>query len=118
MGYRNLQECVADLEKVGQLRRIDVPVDPYLELAHIQRRAFRSKSPALLFTRVKGCSFPMLANLFGTTERLHYIFRDSLAGVEAVFTEGISLPLCERLDNLHLTSRFEKVELHRSFDSV
>ena len=58
MGYRNLQECVADLEKVGQLRRIDVPVDPYLELAHIQRRAFRSKSPALLFTRVKGCSFP------------------------------------------------------------
>lgn len=84
MGYRNLQECVADLEKVGQLRRIDVPVDPYLELAHIQRRAFRSKSPALLFTRVKGCSFPMLANLFGTTERLHYIFRDSLAGVEAV----------------------------------
>ncbi len=26
----------------------------------------------------------MLANLFGTTERLHYIFRDSLAGVEAV----------------------------------
>ena len=83
MGYRNLQECVADLEKVGQLRRIDVPVDPYLELAHIQRRAFRSKSPALLFTRVKGCSFPMLANLFGTTERLHYIFRDSLAGVEA-----------------------------------
>ena len=84
MGYRNLQECVADLEKVGQLRRIDVPVDPHLELAHIQRRAFRSKSPALLFTRVKGCSFPMLANLFGTTERLHYIFRDSLAGVEAV----------------------------------
>ena len=84
MGYRNLQECVADLEKVGQLRRIDVPVDPYLELAHIQRRAFRSKSPALLFTRVKGCSFPMLANLFGTTERLHFIFRDSLAGVEAV----------------------------------
>lgn len=84
MGYRNLQECVADLEKVGQLRRIDVPVDPHLELAHIQRRAFRSKSPALLFTRVKGCSFPMLANLFGTKERLHYIFRDSLAGVEAV----------------------------------
>ena len=84
MGYRNLQECVADLEKVGQLRRIDVPVDPYLELAHIQRRAFRSKSPALLFTRVKGCSFPMLANLFGTAERLHYIVRDSRAGVEAV----------------------------------
>ena len=84
MGYRNLQECVADLEKTGQLRRIDAPVDPYLELAHIQRRAFRAKSPALLFTRVRGCAFPMLANLFGTRERLHYIFRDSLAGVEAV----------------------------------
>ena len=84
MGYRNLQECVADLEKTGQLRRIDAPVDAHLELAHIQRRAFRAKAPALLFTRVRGCAFPMLANLFGTRERLHYIFRDSLPGVEAV----------------------------------
>ena len=84
MSYRNLQECVADLEASGHLVRIEAEVDPHLELAAIQRRAFRAKAPALLFTRVKGTPFPMLSNLFGTRERLHFIFRRSLPAVEAV----------------------------------
>ena len=84
MGYANLNQCLADLEAQGQLRRVDVELDPYLELAAVQRRAFRAKAPALLFTRVKGTRFPMLANLFGTRERLRYIFRDSLRAVDAV----------------------------------
>ena len=84
MSYRNLQECVQDLEANGHLVRIDAEVDPHLELAAIQRRAFRAKAPALLFTRVKGTPFPMLSNLFGTRERLHFIFRRSLPAVEAV----------------------------------
>ena len=54
MSYRNLQECVQDLEANGHLVRIKTEVDPHLELAAIQRRAFRAKAPALLFTRVKG----------------------------------------------------------------
>lgn len=84
MGYRNLQECIADLEANGQLVRIEAEVDPHLELAAIQRRAFRAKAPALLFTRVRGTRFPMLGNLFGTRERLHFMFRHSLRAVEAV----------------------------------
>lgn len=85
MGYASLSACVADLEKCGQLRRVDYPVDPFLELAHIQRRAFQSKAPALLFTNVKGCRFPMLANLFGTKERVNFIFRDSLESLKTIF---------------------------------
>lgn len=54
MSYRNLQECVADLEANGHLVRIEAEVDPHLELASIQRRAFRAKAPALLFTRGQG----------------------------------------------------------------
>ncbi len=84
MGYANLSQCLTDLEAQGQLRRVDVELDPYLELAAVQRRAFRAKAPALLFTRVRGTRFPMLANLFGTRERLRYIFRDSLRAVDAV----------------------------------
>lgn len=84
MAYRNMQECLVDLEAHGHLKRIDAEVDPYLELAAIQRRAFRANAPALLFTRVKGTSFPMLCNLFGTRERLHYIFRASMPAVQAV----------------------------------
>lgn len=83
--YSNLSQCVADLEKSGQLRRIDLEVDPKLELAAIQRRALHHKSPALLFNRVKGTPFPMLGNMFGTRERVRYIFRHSLGQVEKIF---------------------------------
>jgi 4-hydroxy-3-polyprenylbenzoate decarboxylase len=84
MGYRNLRECVADLEKTGHLRRIEVEVDPDQEIGIIQRRVYAQGGPALLFTRAKGSDFPLLGNLFGTLERTRYLFRDSLAHVETL----------------------------------
>ncbi|MDX9710583.1 MAG: UbiD family decarboxylase [Trichloromonas sp.] len=84
MGYRNLASCVADLERTGQLRRIDAEVDANLEIGAIQRRVYRAGGPALLFTNVRGCPFPMLGNLFGTLERTRYIFRDTLKTIEAL----------------------------------
>jgi 4-hydroxy-3-polyprenylbenzoate decarboxylase len=82
MGYRNLQECVVDLERHGMLKRIEVEVDPHLEAGAIQRRAYAAKGPAILFTNVAGCRFPMLGNLFGTLERTRFLFRDTLAVIE------------------------------------
>lgn len=84
MGYRNLQACLDDLQRVGQLRRIDVEVDPHLEIAAIQRRALAAGGPALLFTRVRGCAFSMAANLFGTLNRARFLFRDALPRVEGL----------------------------------
>lgn len=81
MGYRSLQQCVADLEQSRQLVRIDAEIDPRLEMAEIQRRVYQAQGPALLFTRVKGCRFPMLGNLFGTLDRTRFLFRDSLEAV-------------------------------------
>lgn len=85
MGYADLRECVNDLEKHGELVRVDEPIDPCLEMACIQRLAFQAQSPAILFTRPKGCRFPMLANLFGTSQRLHFIFRDSIEKIGMLF---------------------------------
>jgi 4-hydroxy-3-polyprenylbenzoate decarboxylase len=81
MGYRSLRECVADLERTRQLVRIDVEVDPFLEAAEIQRRVYQVQGPALLYTRVKGCRFPMVSNLFGTMARTRFLFRDTLDAV-------------------------------------
>jgi 4-hydroxy-3-polyprenylbenzoate decarboxylase len=81
MGYRNLRHCLQDLEATGQLVRLDEEIDPYLEAAEIQRRVFQAGGPAIYFARVKGCAFPMVSNLFGTMERVRYIFRDALDGV-------------------------------------
>lgn len=82
MGYRNLQQCVRDLESSGRLVRLDDEIDARLEAAEIQRRVYRSGGPAVLFTRVKNCRFPMLGNLFGTLERARWLFRDTLDAVQ------------------------------------
>ena len=78
MGYRNLQECLRDLAAAGHLVRLDEPVDAHLEAAEIQRRVYAARGPAVLFTNVTRCRFPMVANLFGTLERTRYMFRDTL----------------------------------------
>lgn len=81
MGHRNLTEAVADLERAGQLVRIDSEIDPHLEAAEIHRRVYAAGGPALLFARVKGTAFPMVSNLFGTLDRAKFLFRDALDGV-------------------------------------
>jgi len=82
VGYVNLAQCLADLESSGELVRITQEVDPNLEIAAIQRRVYQVQGPALLFTRVKGCSFPMAGNIFGTLNRARFIFRDTLRALE------------------------------------
>ena len=66
MGYRNLLECVRDLEKHKHPLRIDAEIDPHLEMAEIQRRVYQAGGPALWFTRVKGCAFSMYASSRGS----------------------------------------------------
>src|SRR4051794_34444699 len=78
MGYRNLRQCGADLERTGELVRIDGEIDPHLEAAEVHRRVYRAGGPAVLFTRVTGTAFPMVSNLFGTPERTRFLFRDAL----------------------------------------
>lgn len=81
MGYRNLQQCVRDLERTGQLVRIEQEIDPRLEAAEIQRRVYQAGGPAVFYARVKGSPFPMVSNLFGTLERTRFLFRDALEAV-------------------------------------
>jgi 4-hydroxy-3-polyprenylbenzoate decarboxylase len=81
MGYRTLKECIDDLERSGQLVRIDREIDAHLEAAEIQRRVAAAGGPALYFTHVRGCRFPMASNLFGTIDRARFLFRDTLVRV-------------------------------------
>jgi 4-hydroxy-3-polyprenylbenzoate decarboxylase len=70
MKYQDLRDFLAQLERRGELKRIAVEVDPYLEITEICDRTLRAGGPALLFERVKGSKFPVLANLFGTPHRV------------------------------------------------
>lgn len=70
MIYRDLRDFIAQLEKMGELKRIAVEVDPKLEMTEIADRVLRAGGPALLFENPKGSTIPVLANLFGTVKRV------------------------------------------------
>ncbi len=70
MIYRDLRHFIAELERRGELKRIDIEVDPFLEITEICDRVLRAAGPALLFTHPKGHATPVLANLFGTPGRV------------------------------------------------
>ena len=84
MAYRNIRDCVKDLEKHSHLIRISQEVDPNLEMAEIQRRVFAAGGPAILFERVRGSDFPAVSNLFGTLDRARFIFRKTIRRVQAL----------------------------------
>ena len=69
MKYHDLRDFLTLLEKQGELKRITLPVDPYLEMTEIADRTLRAGGPALLFENPKGYSMPVLCNLFGTPRR-------------------------------------------------
>lgn len=70
MKYRDLRDFIALLEQRGELKRIQHEIDPYLEMTEIADRTLKAGGPALLFENPKGHSVPVLANLFGTPERV------------------------------------------------
>lgn len=70
MRYQDLRDFIALLEERGELKRIHQPIDPYLEITEISDRTLKAEGPALLFENVKGHDMPVLANLFGTPDRV------------------------------------------------
>ena len=70
MQYRDLRDFIDQLEQRGELHRVKVEVDPYLEITEICDRTLRAGGPALLFERPKGSKVPLLGNLFGTPKRV------------------------------------------------
>ena len=104
--YRTLRQCIDDLEKHGYVLRISDEVDPYLEMAEIQRRVFAAGGPALLFEKVKGSPFPAVSNLFGTAERARFIFRKTLPAVKtAVQLKGNPLSILRHPWQMRLMPR-------------
>lgn len=75
MHFHNLRAFLAFLSERRQLRTIDAPVNAAYEITEIHRRVLREGGPALLFRHVldaqgRRMPMPLLANLFGTRERV------------------------------------------------
>lgn len=68
--FYDLQEYIEHLKKIGDVDIIKAEVDPDLEITEIAERVVKEGGPALIFENVKGASFPLAINLFGTEERV------------------------------------------------
>lgn len=74
MRHVNIRSFLESLKRERELHIIDTAVDPFLELAEIQRRVVARHGPALLFGNVIGTEFPVATNLFGTRRRIDLAF--------------------------------------------
>jgi 4-hydroxy-3-polyprenylbenzoate decarboxylase len=70
MKYHDLRDFIAQLEKLGELKRVSLPVSTHLEMTEICDRVLRAQGPAVLFENPVGHKMPVLANLFGTPRRV------------------------------------------------
>src|SRR4030065_855545 len=70
MKYKDLRDFIAQLERIGELKRVSAPVSPKREMTEGCARVLRAQGPAVRFETIAGHNMPVLANLFGTTRRV------------------------------------------------
>ncbi|MEX2116386.1 MAG: UbiD family decarboxylase [Bacteroidota bacterium] len=68
--FHALGDFLRYLESQGELKRVRVEVDPYLEITEIATRAVHENMPALLFENVRGSAFPLAANVYASEKRI------------------------------------------------
>ena len=70
MAFHDLRDFINFLEKKNLLVRVKAEVDPKLEVTEILNQILAKNGPAVIFENVKGSDIPIVANLFGTEERI------------------------------------------------
>ena len=70
MTFNDLREFLNHLESKNLLKRVKAQVSANLEIAAIMDRLVKKGGPAVIFENVKGYTMPVVANLFGTQERV------------------------------------------------
>lgn len=104
MAFKDLQHYIEELESRQDLKRITAAADPVLEITEIADRVVKSGGPALFFERVKGSSYPVAINLFGTLERVCFAL-----GVNAL--DEIADRILSMIPGSPLSSFVDKVKL-------
>jgi 4-hydroxy-3-polyprenylbenzoate decarboxylase len=85
MKYVDLRDFLKKLDSLGELKRISSPVSMNLELTEICQRLLERHGPAVWLERPSGYAMPVVANLFGTRERVaHAMGVDSVAELRLV----------------------------------
>src|SRR5438445_13840037 len=70
MPFEDLREFLNALEKQGEMKRVALAVDPYLEITEFADRSVKTGGPALLFENPKGSGVPLVINAFASLRRM------------------------------------------------
>ena len=70
MQYSDLRDFLLQLEKIGDFKRISQEISPRLEMTEICQRLLEREGPAVLFEHPTGYAMPVVANVFGTRQRV------------------------------------------------
>jgi 4-hydroxy-3-polyprenylbenzoate decarboxylase len=70
MPFEDMREFLHTLEKQGELKRVALAADPYLEIAAFADRSVKSGGPALLFENPTGSNVPLVINAFASLRRM------------------------------------------------
>ena len=98
MAYSDLREFIRALEKNGELKRISLEVDPYLEITEFADRAVKRGGPALLFEKPKGSRVPVLINSFASARKMQIALGvDSVDEIAARISEYLEMRLPQGL---------------------
>ncbi len=62
--YDHLRSFILDLDEAGEMIKIDAELSPSFEIAAALRYLDRRNDKAILFSRVKGYTIPIVGNLF------------------------------------------------------
>ncbi|MFH1999369.1 MAG: menaquinone biosynthesis decarboxylase [Planctomycetota bacterium] len=114
MTFKDIREWIAGLEEAGELRRIQEPLSPDLEITEVSDRAIKAEGPALLFENPAGFNMPVLMNAFGSFRRMSMVLgveklddagQDILDFLEAEMPKGLiqklkMLPKVKRLADI------------------
>jgi 4-hydroxy-3-polyprenylbenzoate decarboxylase len=69
MPFEDLREFLHALEKQGELKRVALAADPYLEIAAFADRSVKTGGPALFFENPTGSNVPLVINAFASLRR-------------------------------------------------
>src|SRR3954451_10342703 len=100
MAHNDLREFVGALEKAGELKRVSLEVDPYLEITEFADRSVKKGGPALLFENPKGSKVPVLINAFASMKRMEIALGvDNVDEIAARISEFLEMRMPQGLLN-------------------
>jgi len=106
----DLREYVDSLIDRGEAHVVEREVDPRFELAAVIARCQKESGRAIVFRKVRGSRFPVVANVYGSFDRLAEMLGTERRFINQKWTEAVGSLTSVRTDYIDTVSRPSNLE--------